>query len=97
MLNYGDLEILTAAELAVDRYHMINDAQAFKKTMLTQKHNLETEFMYGRPPTPPLRADERTCRTMAAAQGPRRPHHQPPAPAAATRSACREPRMSRAK
>lgn len=58
MFNFGDLEILTAADQAVDRYHMINDPKQFKKTMLTQKHNLETEFMYGRPPTPPLRADE---------------------------------------
>jgi len=57
IFNYGDLEILTAAEQAVDRYHMLNNPKEFKKTMLTQKHNLETEFMYGRPPTPPLRAE----------------------------------------
>jgi hypothetical protein len=57
IFNYGDLEILTAAEQAVDRYHMLNNPKEFKKTMLTQKHNLETEFIYGRPPTPPLRAD----------------------------------------
>ena len=59
MLNYGDLEILTAAEEAVDRYHMLNNPKEFKKIMLTQKHNLETEFMYpaAMPPTPPLRAD----------------------------------------
>ncbi|HEY8135123.1 MAG TPA: PH domain-containing protein [Candidatus Limnocylindrales bacterium] len=57
MLNFGDLEILTAAEQAVDRYHMLRSPKEFKKTMLTQKHNLETEFIYGRAPTPPLRAD----------------------------------------
>ncbi|MEP7360477.1 MAG: PH domain-containing protein [Chloroflexota bacterium] len=57
MFNFGDLDILTAAEQAVDRYHMLNSPKEFKKTMLAQKHNLETEFMYGRPPTPPLRAD----------------------------------------
>jgi hypothetical protein len=57
MFNYGDLEILTAADQAVDRYHMLNNPKEFKKTMLAQKHNLETEFIYGRPPTPPLRAD----------------------------------------
>lgn len=78
MFNFGDLEILTAAEQAVDRYHMINDPKQFKKTMLTQKHNLETEFMYGRPPTPPLRADE----PQAAAQIPAAPVSAP-APAAA--------------
>jgi hypothetical protein len=57
IFNYGDLEILTAAEQAVDRYHMLNSPREFKKTMLAQKHNLETEFIYGRAPTPPLRAD----------------------------------------
>jgi hypothetical protein len=58
MFNFGDLEILTAADQAIDRYHMLRDPKGFKKTMLTQKHNLETEFVYGRAPTPPLRADE---------------------------------------
>jgi hypothetical protein len=56
VLNYGDLEILTAAEMANDMYRMLNAPKQFKKTMLTQKHALETEFMYGRPPSPPMRA-----------------------------------------
>lgn len=56
MLNYGSLEILTAAEQAVDLYHMLKDPKQFKKVMLTQKHNLETEFTYAQPPSPPLRA-----------------------------------------
>ena len=42
ILNYGDLDILTAAEVAVDRYRMLNDAKGFKKTMLDAKHKLET-------------------------------------------------------
>lgn len=60
MMNYGDLSILTAAEEAVDLYHMLNNPVLFKKTMLTQKHALETEFMYpgAMPPTPPLRAGD---------------------------------------
>src|SRR5436305_3855875 len=60
MLNYGDLSILTAAEEAVDLYHMLNNPKEFKKIMLTQKHALETEFMYvgAMPPTPPLRAEQ---------------------------------------
>ena len=60
MFNYGELEILTAADQAVDLYHMINDPKTFKKVMLAQKHNLETEFQYGSrpmPPSPPLRAE----------------------------------------
>lgn len=81
MFNYGDLTILTAAEEAVDRYHMLNDPKEFKKTMLTQKHALETEFMYvgAMPPTPPLRADAYQQPTPAA-----QPMTQPaPAPAPA--------------
>ncbi|HEY7523531.1 MAG TPA: PH domain-containing protein [Candidatus Limnocylindrales bacterium] len=55
LLNYGDLDILTAADVAVDRYRMLNRAPAFKRTMLNEKHELEGEF--SRPlPTPPLRA-----------------------------------------
>ena len=59
MLNYGDLTILTAADEAVDKYHLLNNPKEFKKTMLSQKHDLETGFMYpaAMPPTPPLRAD----------------------------------------
>jgi hypothetical protein len=89
MFNFGDLEILTAADQAVDRYHMIHDPKQFKKTMLTQKHNLETEFMYGRPPTPPLRADEPAMTpTAPAAPAP------VAAPAAAAAAPAAEPAMS---
>jgi len=55
MFNYGDLDILTAADVAVDRYRMLNRAPEFKRQMLNQKHDLEGEF--SRPlPSPPLRA-----------------------------------------
>lgn len=55
MFNYGDLDILTAADVAVDRYRMLNRAPEFKRQMLNQKHELEGEF--NRPmPAPPLRA-----------------------------------------
>jgi hypothetical protein len=79
MLNYGELEILTAAEQAVDLYHMLNDPKGFKKVMLTQKHNLETEYQYGRPPSPPLRAE---AQAAAPAPTPAAPAEaQPTAPA----------------
>jgi hypothetical protein len=68
-LNYGDLEILTAADMANDLYRMLNHPKEFKKVILTQKHALETEYMYGQPPSPPLRAPDPTV--------------VPPAPAAA--------------
>jgi hypothetical protein len=78
MLNYGELEILTAAEQAVDRYHMLRDPKGFKKTMLTQKHNLETEFIYGRAPTPPLRAEAAAAQPAPAAPPPAAPVAPPP-------------------
>jgi hypothetical protein len=55
LLNYGDLDIVTAAEETVDRYRMLAGVITFKKEMLNQKHDLEFETM--RPPvSPPLRA-----------------------------------------
>lgn len=66
MLNFGDLEILTAADMANDRYHMLKDPKHFKKVMLTNKHTLETSYYQG-PPTPPLRADQPPTAPMASA------------------------------
>jgi hypothetical protein len=66
MLNYGDLDILTAADIAVDRYRMLNRAPEFKRTMLNEKHELEGEF--GRPfPAPPLRTGAPVPTTAPAA------------------------------
>jgi len=56
MLGYGDLDVVTASDVAIDRFRMLNDAKEFKRTMLDQKHRLE----YGedmRLPGPPLMAD----------------------------------------
>jgi PH (Pleckstrin Homology) domain-containing protein/putative oligomerization/nucleic acid binding protein len=75
MFNYGDLDILTAADVAVDRYRMLNRAAEFKREMLNQKHDLEGE--YSRPlPSPPLRSAPATP--------------APPPPAAAPAPARRE-------
>ena len=54
MLGYGDLDILTANEQSVDRYRMLSQAQTFKRTMLEEKHRLESEAF--QIPAPPLRA-----------------------------------------
>ncbi len=54
LLGFGNLDILTAAEVAIDRYQMLNDAPAFKREMLNQKQALEMELVRG--VTPPLRA-----------------------------------------
>jgi hypothetical protein len=53
ILNYGDLEILTAAETPVDHYSYLSGAQQFKRTMLDEKHRMEQEVYDF--PSPPLR------------------------------------------
>jgi hypothetical protein len=76
MLNYGDLDILTAADTAIDHYKMLNRAPEFKREMLNQKHTLEEDI--ARPlPSPPLRA------VPAAPSVPAAPVAPPAAPAAA--------------
>ncbi|MFO1538951.1 MAG: PH domain-containing protein [Chloroflexota bacterium] len=47
ILDYGDLDILTAADIAVDRYRMLAHAKDFKKRMLEAKHALETGMANG--------------------------------------------------
>jgi len=55
IFNYGDLDIMTAAEETIDRYKMLRGVISFKKEILNQKHSLEFEQM--RPPvSPPFRA-----------------------------------------
>ena len=48
MLHYGDLDILTANEEAIDRYQMLAHVVDFKKAMLNAKNNLEDGYR-GRP------------------------------------------------
>src|SRR5688500_9792405 len=83
MLNFGNLEILTAADQAVDRYYMLNNPKEFKKVMLTQKHALETEFMYRQPPSPPLRTTTEAPAPMPMAPAEPMPAAAPPLPPAA--------------
>jgi len=41
MLNYGDVEILTASELGINRFNMIGDPIRFKTVMLNAKMKME--------------------------------------------------------
>jgi hypothetical protein len=44
ILDYGHLEVLTAAPIqGADMLHRLNHAKAFKKAMMTAKHDLQTE------------------------------------------------------
>jgi hypothetical protein len=96
ILNYGDLDILTAAgESAVDYFRMLNGAKEFKRVILNQKHALELEYQFRQPPSPPLRAapanmngessDPQQGRTLvgppAASEQPTREPSAEPAPA----------------
>jgi membrane protein YdbS with pleckstrin-like domain len=85
LLNYGDLEILTAAELAsVDDYHMLAGPREFKIAMLNAKHALEMESADRRPVVPPLRAvtEPKLPEQVAAEPAPAQPRAVGPAPVA---------------
>jgi uncharacterized membrane protein YdbT with pleckstrin-like domain len=41
IMGFGDLDIMTAAETAVDRYQMLKNPVGFKKAMLNAKNDLE--------------------------------------------------------
>jgi Bacterial PH domain/Short C-terminal domain len=65
VFNYGDLDILTAADQTVDSYRMLNAAPHFKITMLNEKHALEMSYSTGRVPTAPMRATTETVTTTS--------------------------------
>jgi uncharacterized membrane protein YdbT with pleckstrin-like domain len=44
IFHYGDLDILTANEQAIDRYVMLANAVEFKKAMLNAKNSLDDSF-----------------------------------------------------
>jgi hypothetical protein len=78
VFNYGDLDILTAADQTVDSYRMLNAAPHFKITMLNEKHALEMSYSTGRVPTAPMRA---TTETVTSTSMPPEPMAPPPPPA----------------
>ena len=57
MFDFGDLDILTAADTGVDRFRMLRGPIRFKRAMLDAKHEYEQDIVGGdRTPSPPLRA-----------------------------------------
>ena len=58
LLGYGDLDIVTAADSAIDRYRMLERASEFKREMLNAKHSFEMEMSFRPPPGPPIHATE---------------------------------------
>lgn len=47
LLNYGNVEILTASEIGVNKLHRIGDPVKFKTEMLNQKEALGTDEHFG--------------------------------------------------
>lgn len=57
IFGFGDLEVLTASEVGIDKFKMIVDPIGFKKAMLDAKHEYEVDMeRAGWPPSPPLRS-----------------------------------------
>jgi uncharacterized membrane protein YdbT with pleckstrin-like domain len=52
MFNFGDLEILTASELGVNRFTRIGDPVQFKTAMLNSKIQLEERVVIAQPASP---------------------------------------------
>jgi hypothetical protein len=57
MFGFGDLDVLTAAEMGIERFRMIIDPIGFKRAMLDAKHEYEVDMeRSGWQPSPPIRA-----------------------------------------
>jgi hypothetical protein len=55
MFNFGDLDVLTAADIGIDKFRMIRGPIDFKKAMLDAKHEFEVDMeRQSWPPSPPL-------------------------------------------
>jgi hypothetical protein len=56
MFNFGDLDVLTAADIGIDKFRMLRGPIDFKKAMLDAKHEFEVDMeRQSWPPTPPLK------------------------------------------
>ena len=60
MFGFGDLEILTASDSAISKFHMIIDPIGFKKAILNAKHEYDTDMAGGFRPAPPIRDEAAT-------------------------------------
>jgi uncharacterized membrane protein YdbT with pleckstrin-like domain len=61
IFGFGDLEVLTAADIGIDKFQMIVDPIGFKKAMLEAKHDFEVDMeRQSWQPNPPARATDGT-------------------------------------
>lgn len=66
IFHFGNLDIMTAAEVAIDRYWMLNNPVVFKKAMLNAKNALEDG---GRGGVAPQQATARVAQAAPASSG----------------------------
>ena len=68
VFGFGDLDVLTAAEMGIERFRMIIDPIGFKRAMLDAKHEYEVDMeRSGWQPSPPIRAASSSTGGQAAA------------------------------
>ncbi|MDQ3492166.1 MAG: PH domain-containing protein [Chloroflexota bacterium] len=100
MLGYGDLDIITAADTAIDRFRMLNDAKEFKRVMLDQKHRLESgedirlpgpPLMAGQPSREPERHEPASAQDASPSTPARQTTPQEPTQGSTQGSAAQEP------
>ncbi len=56
IFGFGDLDVLTASEMGIEKLRMLRDPKGFKKAMIEAKHELEIEL--NRPTMAPIRASD---------------------------------------
>lgn len=54
IFGFGNLDVVTASGIGIERLQMLRDAKSFKKALIEAKHELEVDI--ARPTTPPLRS-----------------------------------------
>jgi hypothetical protein len=87
MFGFGDLDVMTAAEVGIEPFKMIKDPVEFKKAMLDAKHEFEVDMeRAGWQPSPPIR-DTSGAPAAATATSPGGPTSGAPAPTAAPAAA----------
>jgi uncharacterized membrane protein YdbT with pleckstrin-like domain len=69
IFGFGDLEVLTASDVGIDRFRMIVDPIGFKKAMLDAKHEFEVDMeREGWQPSPPVGSGSASARSASPAQ-----------------------------
>jgi hypothetical protein len=87
IFGFGDLEILTASDSAISKFHMIIDPIGFKKSILNAKHEYELDMAGGFRPAPPIRDEAYAVAAGGDADADATVAMAAPAPAATTAAA----------